>query len=273
MRKAGHKGLARLLLLLIVTAVAGCGEPLATPAPIYLEVAGSTSMSPLMAELATIFGQQSPNVHIEVTGLGSQYGLDALRTGQVDVAMVSWLPSDLDTGWQAVAIARDGIAIVVHPSNPLDGLGLLQLQDLFSGRAYEWRAVGGLESQGQAQPISREEGSGAREAFESLAMEDRDVTPLAIVAASGQAVVDYVAAHPQAIGYVSMGIVSSEVKVLKIEGVLPTPKTVSDGSYPITRDFWLIAKRPASEAVRRFLDFVQRPAGQQVVGEHFGRVK
>jgi phosphate transport system substrate-binding protein len=273
MCEARQKGFVHLLLLLVALGVAGCGEPLATSEPVYLQVAGSTSMSPLVGELASAFGEQSPNVHVDVTGLGSQYGLDALEAGQVDVAMVSWLPSNLDPRWQAVPIAREGIAIVVHPSNPLDGLGLLQLQDLFSGRAYEWRAVGGPESQGQVQPISREEGSGTRTAFETLAMEDRDVTPLAIVVSSSQAVVDYVAAHPQAIGYVSMGTVSPEVKELKIEGVLPTPKAAAEGSYPLTREFWLVAKRPPSDAVGSFLDFVQRPAGQQVVGEHYGRIK
>jgi phosphate transport system substrate-binding protein len=271
MREAGRKGFVPLWLVLLAIAVAGCGEPLATPEPVYLRAAGSTSMSPLVSDLAAAFSRQSPNVHVEVTGLGSQYGLEALEAGQADVAMVSWLPSNLDAGWQAVAIARDGIAIIVHPSNPLSGLGLLQLRDLFSGRAYEWTAVGGTKSQGGVQPISREEGSGTRAAFEALAMEDRDVTPLAILVSSSQAVLDYVAAHPQAIGYVSMGDVSPEVKVLKIEGALPTPKSASESSYPLTREFWLVAKKPPSE-VKSFLDFVQRPAGQQLVGEHYGRV-
>lgn len=263
---------ALLLLLSLTVLLLACGEPVATPEPVFLRATGSTAMSPLVAELATAFNKQSPTINLEVTGLGTQHGLDALQAGEVDFALASWLPPDL-SGWHATAIARDGIAIVVHPSNPLDGFGLLQLQDLFGGRIYEWQAVGGRTTQGPVQLVSREQGSGTRTAFEALVMGDYQVTPLAVVAPSSRAVVEYVAGHHNAIGYVAMDYVSPEVKAVQIEGELPTPETVGQGSYPLTRELWLVVTSPPPEAVQAFFDFVLSPSGQQIVGRRFGRIR
>jgi phosphate transport system substrate-binding protein len=262
-----------LLFLALVALLTACGEPVATPEPVFLRASGSTAMAPLVAELAAAFGDQQPTVSLEVTSLGTQFGLEALRAGETDIALASWLPGDLESGWQATAIARDGIAVIVHPSNPVDGLGLLQLQDLFAGRVYQWAAVGGRAAQGEVQTVSREEGAGTRAAFEALVMADRAVTPWAVVAASSQAVVENVARHRQAIGYVSMGWVTPEVKVLKVEAELPTGKSAGQGSYPITRDLWLVTMEASSDPVQDFVDFALSPAGQQIVGQDYGRVR
>jgi phosphate transport system substrate-binding protein len=264
---------AVLLLLMPASLLVACGEPLATPEPVFLRAAGSTSMNPLVAELGEAFGEQYPLVSLDVQGPGTQYGLDALRAGEVDLALASWLPADLAPGWRATAIARDGISVIVHPDNPVDGLGLLQLQDLFGGRVYEWQAVGGAPGGELVQVVSREEGSGTRGAFETLVLQDLAVTPLAIVAPSSQAMVEYVASHPGAIGYVSMGHTTPDVKVLRIEGGLPTSQAVGQGSYALTRELWLVVVESPPEAVEVFIDFVLGAAGQQITGRRYGRIK
>ncbi len=266
-----RRGLAALALLALF--VAACGQPvLTTPEPVFLQSTGSMAMAPLVQDLAAAFHEQNPLVTLDASGLGTAYGLEALRSGAADIALVSWLPPDLPAEWQATAIARDGIAVVVHPDNPLNGLGLLQLQDLFGGRLHGWGALGG-RADWDVQPVSREASSGTRAAFEALVMGDQAVTPLAVVAPSPEAVVEYVAGHPQAIGYVSMGAVTPEVRVLKVEGETPTPETAGQGSYPITRELWLVTADPPPEAVQRVLDFARGPAGQQIVGQRWGRIK
>ncbi len=275
-------------LALILVMLAGCGEPLSTPEPVYLRAAGSMPMGPLVEELVAGFREQTPSVSIEISGLepygglGTRYGLDALRNGEVDLALASWLPRDpslsgplgppLDPDWHATAIARDGIAIIVHPANPLQGLGLLQLRDLFSGRNDEWRALGGVAAQGQVLPVSREAGSGTRAAFETLVMEHLSVTPGALIAPSGEAVVGHVAENPQAIGYVSTSEVGPGVKVLQVEGELPTPKAVELGIYALTRELWLVTPTQPSGLLQDFVEFALSPAGQQIVEGRGGRI-
>jgi phosphate transport system substrate-binding protein len=270
MRGGGVRVAVLPFFLLVLVA---CGEPVATPEPEFLQVAGSTSMAQLVSDLAATYTEQFPLTDIEVTGQGTQFGLNELADGRADLALASWLPADLDERWQATAIARDGIAVIVHPTNDVAGLGLLQLQDLFSGRVHEWAGVGGASAQGEVQVVSREAGSGTRDAFEALVMGERRVTPLAVVAPSSEAVVEYVAAHPDAIGYVSMGMVSPAVKVLSLEGEMPTPQSAQQGSYPLTRQLWLVAAASPESSVGAFRRFALSPAGQQIVGQSFGRVR
>ncbi len=228
-------------------------------------------MAPLVTELATAFHETAPTVHLEVTGLGTGYGLRALRSGKADIAMASWLLPEAE-GWRTTAIARDGIAVIVHPDNPVDELGFLQLRDLFAGRVVEWAAIGSQPGLGEVQPVSREEGSGTRAAFEALVMEGERVTPAAIVAPSSQAVVEYVAGHWGAIGYVSVGYASPAVKMLRIEGEWPTPEAIEQGRYPLSHEWWLVTADPPSASVQQFLDFALSPAGQQIVGQRYKRL-
>jgi phosphate transport system substrate-binding protein len=122
------------------------------------------------------------------------------------------------------------------------------------------------------QPISREEGAGVRAAFEALAMEGSPVTPQAMVMPTGQALVDYVAGHPEAIGYASMAETSNRVRVLKIEGELPNPETIKEESYPLRYDLWLVAAN-SSEPVRSFVAFAGSQAGQEIIGQQFAQIK
>ncbi|MDX9833108.1 MAG: phosphate ABC transporter substrate-binding protein [Anaerolineae bacterium] len=260
-----------LLSLLVV--LAACGEPVATSQPVLLEASGSASMAPLLAELAAAFEEQAPGVRVEVSGPGTAFGLQALEEGEIDVALVSWLPGGKPPRprWRATAIARDGLAIVVHPDNPLEGVGLLQLQDLYSGRIYDWEALGLAPR--EVLPVSREEGSGARAAFEDLVMEDRQVTPRALLAPSPEAVRAAVAANPGAIGYLALGNVTPEVKVLKVEGELPSPQNAAQGTYALTRELWLVTTSPAPAAVDQLLAFILAPRGQEIVGRRYGRIR
>jgi phosphate transport system substrate-binding protein len=184
----------------------------------------------------------------------------------------------MEPEWTRVAVARDGIAVIVHPDNPVEGLGLLQLRDLFGGRAYDWKILSEARSLGPVQPVSREKGSGTRAAFESQVMEDLPVTPQAVVVPSSRAVVEYVANHPRAIGYVSMALVPEDgrahgVKVLEIEGILPTPQSAAQGSYPLSRELWLVTGSPPGQEVQDFFDFALGPAGQQIVAARYGRIR
>lgn len=256
--------------LLIALLITGCGTTVTPPAPITLRLAGSTSMQPLLADLSAAYRARAPHVTIIIEGGGSRLGRELSTEGGTDLGLTSWLPTESDVGW-SVPIALDGIAVIVHPNNPLDGLTLLQLRHVFSGRFWHWEDVGG--NYGEITVVSREDGSGTRAVFEDRVMEDQTVTSTAVVMPSSQAVVEYVAGHPLAIGYVSMGYLSPGVKALAVEGITPTPTHVKDGSYHLTRPLFLVTAHEPQGEIRAFVDFCLSPVGQAIVGERYGAVK
>jgi phosphate transport system substrate-binding protein len=241
------------------------------PQPVYLEAAGSTAMMPLMDELAAAFHERQPHVTIDINGGGSTLGRELAAGGQTDLGLTSWLPDGPPDGTQATLAARDGIALIVHPTNPITGLTLIQVHDLFSGRAIDWEGLGG--SPGLVQVVSREDGSGTRAAFESKVMGEDQVTLTALVMPNSQAVVDYMASDRHAIGYVSMGYLNGEVQVLSVEGLLPTPEKASRGEYHLTRELIILSPSDVPPEAQTFLDFVLSPAGQAIVARHYGRVR
>jgi phosphate transport system substrate-binding protein len=247
--------------------------------PVYLKIAGSTSMQPLMEDLAQAYSEQHKYVTVDVQGGGSRLGIALSRGNQVDIGTASRKPTpeeerDLETGDKRLwwtAIAQDGIVLVVHPQNAVGALTLPQARDIFFGRILDWEAIGGTH--GEIAVVSREDGSGTREVFEEMVMGEKRVTLTAIVMPSSEAVVEYVARHPTAIGYVSMGYLSPQVKALPVEGVSPTPEDIQSGGYPLTRPLYLLTGQEPTGEVKAFIEFALSPAGQAVVEQRYGRLR
>ena len=269
-------------LLSSVVWPAACGTVVAPAKPVTLRVAGSTAMLPLVVDLAAAYEENNPRTRVEIEGGGSRLGLERLEAGEVDLAACSWLPTATDAAavwYSPVPVAWDGIAIVAHARNPVDELTLLQVRSLFAGWTLDWREIGGEEVVPLV--VSREDGSGTRAAFEARVMGEQPVTLTAIVMPSSTAIVQYVAGHVAAIGYVSMSAASGlddaggngPVKVLRIEGADPAPDTVREGVYHLTRALHLVTRATPSRDVRAFVDFALSPAGQAIIGRRYGRVR
>lgn len=260
-----------LFVICYLAFVTACGATVEPPQPVYLKAAGSTALTPLMQELATAFHERRSFVTIDISGGGSALGGEWAAAGQVDLGLTSWLSQGAPEGLRATVIARDGIALVVHPTNPITNLTTLQAHDLFAGRLIDWGGAGGRP--GPVQVVSREDGSGTRAAFEAMVMGDEGVTLTALVMPNSQAVVDYVAGDSRAIGYVSMGYVNGDVRVVSVEELSPTPENVSRGGYHLTRELVILSRPNASPQVGAFLDFALSPAGQAIVAHRYGRVR
>ena len=268
--------LAPAILLCLLTA---CGAPLEPHEPVYLRIAGSTSMQPLMENLAQAYSGQHEYVTVDVQGGGSRLGIALARENQIDIGTASRTPTaederDPETGAKRLwwtAIAQDGIALVVHPQNAVEGLTLPQARDIFFGRILDWEEIGGTS--GEIVVVSREDGSGTREVFEEMVMGEKRVTLTAIAMPSSEAVVEYVARHPTAIGYVSMSYLSPQVKALPVEGVSPTPEDVQSGAYPLTHPLYLLTGQEPTGEVKAFIEFALSPAGQAIVGQRYGRLR
>lgn len=255
-----------LLVALLLTACSP--RDAATPTPYTLHIAGSTSMVPVLTELARAYQEQHPSVLVEIQSIGSGAGMSELQSNRADLAATSWLPPQAPAieGVEIISVARDAIAIIVHRENPLGSVGLLQVRSIYRGETLGWEALGGRQN--PVLVVSREEGSGTRAGFEAMVMGGEHVTLNAIVMPSSAAVVSYVGSHRDAIGYVSASATNDQVRALRVEGVPASPDTVRSGAYHLSRVLGLVANQPVSGEAAAFNEFVLSPAGRAIVARY-----
>jgi phosphate transport system substrate-binding protein len=226
-------------------------------------VAGSTSVEPFAELLAEEYMIRHPGAHIYVQGGGSTAGIEAVRSRAAHIGMSSRSLIGEEKNLYAVTIARDALAIIVHPVNPVHDLSLDQIRQIFSGKMRNWKEVGGLSS--AIILVTREEGSGTREAFQKMVMEKEEISLESLVQDSNGAIRQVVSGDPNAIGYISLGLVNEKVKAVKVSGVDPTLKNIVSGQYRLIRPFLFVFNgRPEGDA-NTFLDFVLSTDAQELL--------
>lgn len=261
-----------VLLLVLGCLLSGCAATVEPPSAVQLKLAGSTSMLDSMEELTAAYTGRYDWVSIDVDPRGTQLGLDALREGVVDAALVAReLGLDETEGVEAVVIGYDAVAVIVNSQNPVDDLTSEQLRGIFAGEILVWSELGGQEA--DIQVVSREDGSGTREAFESRVMQGEGVTTMAVVMPGSEAMGHFVGDNPLAVGYRSSVGIPLGTRALRIDGVRPGVQAVAQGTYPLLRPFSLVISEDAGQDIRSFVDFVLSPAGQVIVGQRYGRAQ
>jgi len=223
-----------------------------------------------------------PDVRISVTGGGSGTGIAALVNGTVDIANAS-RQIKAEEIEQAEAngvnpeefiVARDAIAVIVNPQNPVEELTLQQISAIYMGQINNWSEIGGED-----RPIvrlSRETNSGTHvyflESVIRLGEKNKDIFSAdTLLLPSSEGIISEVRDNPNAIGYDGLGYVTPDVKVLAIakaaggEYVLPSVDTVNDSSYPIARDLYMYTGKIPAGVVKDYLDWVYTPEAQTIV--------
>lgn len=229
-----------------------------------LNVVGSTSIQPFAELLGQEYGKKHTDHSVDVQGGGSTAGLQAVTNGLAHIGMCSRsLKEDESRQFTPVIIARDGLAIVVHPANPVKELTREQLRQLFSGGIKNWKDVGGKD--GPVRPITREEGSGTRESFVNLVMGKTRISRAALTQESNGAVKELVRGDRAAIGYMSLGLVGSEIKAVSVDGEEPTVANVLAGKYKLVRPFLFVTKGTPVPEAQKFIDFVLSSEGQKTL--------
>ncbi len=258
-----HQLAVCLLGLLILAGAWGCRSGSGGGGAQGVCIAGSTSVQPFAEKLAEIFMGQHPKIRVDVQGGGSSAGIQAAIQGAANLGASSRELLGPEKALQEIPIAYDGIAIIVHPTNPLSNLSVEQIKQIFTSKLTDWRDFG-LPPR-EIDVINREEGSGTREAFEHLVMGKAEVSPAAMVQDSNGAVREIVAGDPNAIGYLSAGLVDNRVKAVTIDGVRPSPENIKNHTYKLRRRFLLVSREAPGASCKKFVDFTLSPEGQQIL--------
>lgn len=234
-------------------------------------IAGSTTVLPIAQSCAEEFMNNHPEVNISVRGGGSSVGIASIMAGTVDIGDASRHIKDKELvqaremGINPVenVVANDGIAVIVNPGNTVTALTLEQLKDIYTGKIQNWKDLGGLNM--PIVVISRDVSSGTFEVFNAKVLNGATGVDGALMLASNNAVASTVADTPGAIGYAGLGYVTSAVKALPINGVMPSRKTIQTAEYPISRTLHMYTNGRPKGLVKQFIDYVLSAEGQRLV--------
>ncbi len=279
MRGSAIPGLVAILVILVAVS-SGCAGRSASAdgtgsggAVETVENKGSDTLVNLALAWAEAYMAEHPDARISVTGGGTGTGIAAMINGTVDIANASRemkkeeIEAAQKNGIDPLqhVVAKDAIAVVVHPSNPVNGLTLQQISDIYTRKITNWREVGGED-----RPIvllSRESNSGTyvyflEEVIRLGKKSDLLFSPDTLLMPSSEGISTEVRQNPNAIGYDGLGYVTPDQKMLGIAKdanspyVLPSVEAVNDNTYPISRDLYMYTAGEPQGRVKAYLDYI-----------------
>ena len=227
------KSLYFVCLTVLFTVLAACSNEEDTAhtqtGSSLITISGSTSVGPLAEKLAMKYEEQN-DVKIEVNQIGSSAGITNAINGVSQIGMSSrdLKQEEKDSNLQELIIAYDGIVVVAHPSNPVKDLTMEQVKQIFTGEITNWKEVGGKDM--EIVVVSREDGSGSRDAFQEIVgYESGQLIKNAIVASGNGNIKTTVAMNKHAIGFISFEYIDESISPMAINGVAAKAENVLAG--------------------------------------------
>ncbi|BCS97299.1 phosphate ABC transporter substrate-binding protein [Desulfoluna limicola] len=231
-----------------------------------LTISGGTAHIPVMKALATQVMKASPQVRISIAGGGSGLGIKQVGEGIVAIGNSGRSPKKEEIDRYGLVLHRwavDGVAIAVHPDNPVRALSFSQLRAVYAGTLSNWKELGGPDR--TINLYTRDASSGTRSVFWKKALSKGEIHAKANFVKSNGAMKSALAGDPYGIGYLSVGHLDASVAGLAIEGVSPTLENVKSGTYIIARGLYSNTKGEATGLARAFLDALYSPEGQKII--------
>ncbi|MFJ7950185.1 phosphate ABC transporter substrate-binding protein [Lysinibacillus sp. NPDC096418] len=228
-------------------------------------ISGSTSIGPLAEKLAMKYEEEN-DVKIEVNQIGSSAGITNAINGVSQIGMASrdLKQEEKDSNLQELIIAYDGIVVVAHPSNPIKNLTMEQVKRIFTGEVTNWKEIGGKDM--EIVVVSREDGSGSRDAFQEIVgYKSGQLIKNAIVASGNGNIKTTVAMNKHAVGFISFEYVDESISTMDINGVQATAENVLAGQYELSRPFLFVHKEDVPESAKQFMEFILTIEGQKIV--------
>jgi phosphate transport system substrate-binding protein len=263
---------AVVALLVFSVPLTGCLED--DEDAITITIAGSTTVQPVITQIAEAYMEANDAVDVQVSGGGSGQGVSQAGSGQVDIGMASRdvKASEMEEYPDLVVydIAKDGIALIVNNANEgMDALSVEEIRGVYNGTYTNWNELGG--DAGEIVVVGRDSNSGTRDFFWDFVMEKEDFVAGMLEEASNGAVRGTVQTTPGAIGFVGLGYIDDSIKALDIDVdgtlVTPTVANVLAGDYPISRTLHLLTDGQPTGLALEFIEFILSPEGQSLVAD------
>lgn len=237
-----------------------------------LLLSGSSTLAPLMSELARQYHLSHPEIAIMVSPGGSQLGIADARAGKVDIGMVSRALHPDEKDLFAFTVAREGVALVVNRENPLRSVSWTQAVELLTGRTANWKALGGPDA--AVLVISRPAGYSSLEVVSKFfRLEPQDIRAGVLAVDSSEAL--YAAAtNRHALVFFSAGLAEREaargvpVRALQLDGIPATSAAVREGRYPLVRPLNLVTRAIPTQSARAFIEFVLSPTASKTIEQY-----
>jgi len=241
----------------------GCAEPKskdsAAPKQTQITVTGASTLAPLISEIGKRFEQSHPELRVDVQTGGSSRGVADSRSGLADVGMVSRDLKPDESDLQRFPIARDGVCVILHATNPVTQLSNEQIIEIYLGKVRNWKDVGGSDA--PITVVNKAEGRSTLEVFANYFKLPTNQIYADVVIGDNEQGVKTVAGNPLAIGYVSIGTAEfahgngQPIQLLPLQGVAASVKNVANGTFPMSRTLHLVTKTTPTGIVAEFLTF------------------
>jgi phosphate transport system substrate-binding protein len=260
-------------------AVVATTAPVASGQKQTIKISGSTTVLPIVQKAADQYMAAHPDADIQVSGGGSGVGIQAIGAKTVDIGMTSREVTSAEMAkyksFVVTPVAQDGIAIIVNPANTIPYITLDQIKNIYLGKITKWSEISGADVPGtnnQIVIIGRDSASGTRTYFDETVLLKATPTNKMLEKNSNGAVLQTVAQTPGAVGYVSIGFVSKDVKALPIwynaGKIIPASlDNVKTRTYPVSRDLYVITNGQPSGLAGDFIRYILSPDGQKIVSD------
>ena len=241
----------------------------------FIQLRGSTTVMKLMQQIGMQYMDEHPNIHLPLVGGGTSMGYKSALDGTSTIGMASGqMPPNIDL-WarkhklkiEEVTIATDGIVAIVNPANPINGMTLEQLHDVFTGYTTSWNSLG--KYSGPINVVSHDPQLGTYEPWKRQVAGKDHITLKAKIVNNLSALMQAITSDPYAIGYVGTTFLNKEkVKPLAIDGVLPTYLNIKQRRYPICNNLQLLVRPDTGKEVKDFIAYcLDAKAGQAIIKE------
>ena len=226
----------------------------------------------LVPQLAEEFKTHNPGATFDIAAEGSTTGFAALIDGTAQIGMASRPAQPAETSaasakgvrLKETVVAYDGVAVIVNQANPIKTLTRKQVEQIFTGDTADWSALGGAS--GKISVYTRNTSSGTYSEFKELAMKKRDYAPASQKLAGNEQIAAEVGKNANGVGYVGLAYTkASGIKVIAIDGALPSVESVQKKTYPYSRPTFYYTNGEPAGLAKAFVDFTCGPAGQKIV--------